>query len=109
MRLVIAQFDYLADGDGLKVCQPGRTKALARIVPDTKYSEMWRVVRPDGALTDMVNQARARDMAYGRAEIAAYLRTATECEPPFYGRFHTPTAALMRSPGLGVTTLATSR
>jgi hypothetical protein len=98
MRLVIAQFDYLPDGDGLKVCQPGKTKALARVVPDATYPTMWRVVRPDGSLTDMVNQARARDMAYGRAEIATYLRLAVECQPPFYGHFRSHAAPPMRPP-----------
>ena len=87
MRLVIAQFDFLPDADGVKVCQPGKTKPLARILPDAQYPTMWRVVRSDGSLTDMVNQARARDMAYGRAEIATYLRLEAECRPPLYGHF----------------------
>jgi hypothetical protein len=108
MRLVIAQFDYLPDGDGVKICQPGKTRALARIVPDTQYPAMWRVVRPDGGLTDMVNKTRALDMAYGRAEIATYLRMTAECRPPYYGHFSTRIAPLMRSPGLGATTLPTS-
>jgi hypothetical protein len=34
---------------------------------------MWRVVRPDGSLTDKVNIARAKDMAFGLAETAMYL------------------------------------
>jgi len=35
-----------------------------RIVPDEKYpTVMWRVERPDGTLTDMVNRARAKDAA----------------------------------------------
>jgi hypothetical protein len=103
MRLVIAQFDYLPDGDGIKVCQPGKTKALARIVPDTQYPTMWRVVRPDGGLTDMTNPARARDMAYGRAETATYLRLEAECRPAFYGHFATHTASPVRFSGLPAT------
>ncbi len=99
MRLVIAQYDYLPDGDGLKVCQPDKTKALARIVPDTQYPTMWRVVRSDGSLSDILNKTRAMDLAFGRAEIATYLRSTAECEPPFYGHFLTDRAAPMRSPG----------
>jgi hypothetical protein len=108
MRLAIAQFDYLADGVGLKVCAPGKTKALARIVPDTTYPAMWRVVCADGTLTDKLNKTRAMDLALGRAETATYLRTTAECKPPFYGRFQTPRASPMRSPGLAATTLAAS-
>jgi hypothetical protein len=108
MRLVIAQFDYVPDGDGLKVCQPGKTKALARMVPDTTYPEMWRVVRPDGRLTDMLNKTRAMDLAFGRAEIATYLRMTAEHQAPFYGHFRTDRAPLVRSPGLSATTHASS-
>lgn len=108
MRLVIAQFDYLPDGDGVKVCQPGKTRALARIVPDATYPEMWRVIRPDGGLTDMVNKARAMDMAYGRSETATYLRSTAECQPPIYGHFSTDRAGPMRPPELMGTTLAAS-
>jgi hypothetical protein len=32
-----------------------------RIVPDAKYPGMYRIRRPDGSLSDMVNLARARD------------------------------------------------
>jgi hypothetical protein len=76
MRLMITQFDYLPDGEGIKVCQ--RARALARIVPDTKYRGMWRAVRPDGSLTAMVNKARAKDIAYGMAETATYPHLAAE-------------------------------
>jgi hypothetical protein len=39
-------------------------RKLVRIVPDEKYpTVMWRVERPDGTLTDMVNRARAKDAA----------------------------------------------
>jgi hypothetical protein len=78
MRLVAEQFDYLPDGGGINVCQPGKTRALARIVPDAKYPGMWRVVRPDGTLTGTLNKARANDIAYGMAETATYLRMAAE-------------------------------
>ena len=65
MRLAIAQFHFLPDGGGLKFCLPGKTKPLARIVPDKVYSGIWRVVRPDGRLSDMLNRARAKDVAGG--------------------------------------------
>jgi hypothetical protein len=68
------QFRFLPDGDGLKCCKPDRTMALARIVPDKKYSSLWRVVYPDGRLSDMVNLTRAKDVARGIAETKAFLR-----------------------------------
>jgi len=40
-------------------------KRVARIVQDTKYPAMWRVVRPDGTLSDMVNRTRAADATMG--------------------------------------------
>jgi hypothetical protein len=76
MRLATYCFRFLPDGDGLKVCSPTSTKALARLVPDKVYAGMWRVVRPDGRLSDMVNVTRAKDAAWGLAETAVYLRTA---------------------------------
>jgi len=33
------------------------------VVQDEKYPQMWRVRRPDGSLSDMVNQTRAKDAA----------------------------------------------
>jgi hypothetical protein len=34
------------------------------VVPDKKYPDvMWRVRRPDGSLSDMVNRTRAKDAA----------------------------------------------
>ena len=67
------QFEFRPDGDGLKCCLPGKAKALARIVPDKIYAGMWRVVRRDGSLSDMVNKARAKDAAWGLAETAVFL------------------------------------
>jgi hypothetical protein len=37
---------------------------------------MWRVVRPGGSLSDMVNKTRAKDVAWSRAENAVYLGNA---------------------------------
>jgi hypothetical protein len=33
------------------------------VVPDAEYPNMYRVKRPDGSLTDIVNLTRARDAA----------------------------------------------
>jgi len=92
-RLAIAQFDYLPDGrGGLKVCQPGSTKALARIVRDSVIAGMWRVVHRDGKLSDLVNLARAKDVAFGMAETALYLRLPAKKEPAKNGHFFEGTA-----------------
>jgi hypothetical protein len=72
MRLANIQFEFLPDGDGLKCCRPGSTRALAQIVPDKVHAGMWRVVRRDGSLSDLVNKARAKDVAWGRAESAVF-------------------------------------
>jgi hypothetical protein len=42
--------------------RPG-SKVVATIEPDATYPNMWRVRRPDGSLSDMVNIIRARDAA----------------------------------------------
>ena len=76
MRLGIAVFRFLPDGEWLKGCTMTNTKALAHIVPDKTYRGMWRAVRPDGSLSDMVNKTRAKDVASGLAENALYLGNA---------------------------------
>ena len=38
------------------------------VVPDTEWLFMYRVRKPDGTLTDMVNLTRARDAAQHFAE-----------------------------------------
>jgi hypothetical protein len=76
MRLRIEQFRFLPDHKGIKVCSLTSTKELARIVPDLTYAGMWRVIRPDGSLPDMVNLPRAKDVAFGQAETVLYLRSA---------------------------------
>jgi hypothetical protein len=38
---------------------------LIRIERNSRYPNMWRIVRPDGSLTDMVNMTRAKDASYG--------------------------------------------
>jgi len=52
------------------------TKALVHVVPDKTYPGMWRVLRPEGSLSDMVNKTRAKDVARGLAENAVYLSKA---------------------------------
>ena len=76
MRLGIAVFRFLPGWRGLKGCTMTNTKALAHIVPDETYPGMWRVVRPDGRLSDMVNKTRAKDAAWRLAENAVYLDNA---------------------------------
>jgi hypothetical protein len=49
------------DGPALRLNR--KSKALARIEPDSQYPSMWRVQLPDGELSSMVNQTRARDAA----------------------------------------------
>jgi hypothetical protein len=41
----------------------GRRSPMTEIVPDAEWTDMWRVRRLDGSLTDMVNRSRARDAA----------------------------------------------
>jgi hypothetical protein len=36
-------------------------RVVGEIVPDSKYLGMWRIMRPDGSLSDMVNRTRAKD------------------------------------------------
>ena len=36
-------------------------RVVGEIVPDEKYPGMWRIVRPDGSLSDMANRTRAKD------------------------------------------------
>jgi hypothetical protein len=73
MKLATGQFHFLPDGDGLKVCKLKHTQALARIVPDKVYPNMWRVIRANGQLSDMLNKARAKDVAWGMAETKVFL------------------------------------
>jgi hypothetical protein len=36
---------------------------VATIEPDTEWPNLWRVVLPDGHISDMVNLTRAKDAA----------------------------------------------
>lgn len=48
------------EGDLLRY---GKRMSGYSIVPDGEWPKMWRVKRPDGSLSDMVNRARAKDAA----------------------------------------------
>jgi hypothetical protein len=37
------------------------SRLVGEIVPDHKYSGMWRIVQSDGSLSDMCNRTRAKD------------------------------------------------
>jgi hypothetical protein len=37
------------------------SRKILEVVPDDRWLKMWRVRRPDGTLTDMVNLSRAKD------------------------------------------------
>ena len=39
------------------------TDPTAHVVPDDKWPGMWRIVWPDGKISDMVNLDRAKDAA----------------------------------------------
>src|SRR5262245_13357026 len=43
-------------------------KPIAYVVPDARHPRMYRLVLPDGTLTDMVNLARANDAAIAICE-----------------------------------------
>jgi hypothetical protein len=50
-----------------KLCRHGSHRVLIRIERGSQYPNMWRVVRPDGSLTDMVNMTCAKDAAMSLA------------------------------------------
>ena len=54
---------------------PKPARAHVRLVPDKIYPGMWRVVGPSGTLSDMVNKARAQDVAWRLAESMVSTRT----------------------------------
>jgi hypothetical protein len=84
MRLRMDQFVFRSSGiNEFRVSASGKTRVLARIVRDSKYATMWRVVRPDGGgLSDMVNLARAKDVAFGIVESAIFVNKRTPAESP---------------------------
>jgi hypothetical protein len=59
MATVISAKDF--NWKGSRLYFEGRI--VARIASDAIYPRMWRVIRPDGSLSDMANLTRARDAA----------------------------------------------
>jgi hypothetical protein len=51
-------------GNRLVVQGGGSRSPMTEIVPDAQWTDMWRVKRPNGSLTDMVNRSRGQ----GRCE-----------------------------------------
>jgi hypothetical protein len=48
--------EFLAKIEGARLA-----KLDPRIVPDARWPDMYRIKKPDGTLSDMVNLTRARD------------------------------------------------
>jgi hypothetical protein len=65
MARIYSNFDLEWRGDAL--CRVGSRTPIVTIVPDDRHPGMWRVQRPDGTLSDMVNRTWARDAARGLA------------------------------------------
>ena len=66
MRLRVYQVDFMRDGLGW-LAKKGRY--FVRIVPDVRYSGMWRIENPETKqLSAMVNLPRAKDAALGLIE-----------------------------------------
>jgi hypothetical protein len=53
--------DMAWNGDTLH--RKGSSRPLMSIERDSTYPNMWRVRRPNGTLSDMVNRTRAKDAA----------------------------------------------
>jgi hypothetical protein len=54
---------------------------VAHVVPDAVHAGMWRVRRPNGFLSDMVNLTRARDAAEALALASRYRRQEAQETP----------------------------
>jgi len=71
--------------DGSTLRLDGKGRALLQIVPDGRYTSMWRLKLPSGKLSEMVNRTRARDAAMSRALMVLNCedrRQETSAEPP---------------------------
>ena len=66
-------------GEGLAVCL-GKSP-IVHVVRDAAYPAMFRLRRPDGSLTDMVNRARAKDAALAHAAAILNARQDTGISP----------------------------
>jgi hypothetical protein len=63
MPRIYATNELQMKGDRLMVRGSGRHSPSVEVVPDRDWPGMWRIRRPDGTVTDMVNRSRARDAA----------------------------------------------
>jgi len=73
MRLRVEQMDFRRDLTmGGWICCKGKYRV--RIVPDQIHHEMWRVIRPDGTPSEMLNLTRAKDAAFGLVESMLFVR-----------------------------------
>jgi hypothetical protein len=65
MRLRLYQVAFRTDNVGW-ICAKGKYRV--RIIQDERHPQMFRIVRPGGGLSDMVNLTRAKDTALGLVE-----------------------------------------
>jgi hypothetical protein len=52
---------------GYRVMRAASHQELVHLEPDGRWPNMWRIRRPDGSRSDMVNLTRAQDAALGAA------------------------------------------
>jgi hypothetical protein len=64
--------DLVWRGDQLALKGTARTSPIVKLIQDANYSGMWRIKTPDGAVSDLVNRARAREAA--RSTLLGILR-----------------------------------
>jgi hypothetical protein len=75
------KLNWRPDGDGgFGLYWGRRIVPTLRVVPDAKYSGMWRVQWPDGRLSDMCNLSRAKDAA-SLIALRLYAESASEAPP----------------------------
>jgi hypothetical protein len=73
-----SRLSWRAAGDGF-VCHLGGRGPLLRLMPDQTYPDMWRIVFPDGRVSDMTNLTRAKDA--GLSHAIAYVRKGAAAPP----------------------------
>ena len=81
-------------------------KRLAgEIVQDKTYPSMWRILHPDGSLSDMVNLTRAKDACAAMAATTQRQRRQRRLEAPRTRFFPPP---LPTQPPIEITTLSSA-
>jgi hypothetical protein len=63
MSRIYANHELEWKGDRLIARDGSRSAPSVAVISDSNWPGMWRVKRPDGSVTDMLNRARARDAA----------------------------------------------